>query len=289
VGEVSIYMKYYRSTLQKSSNPPHSSLKVNYGLSPSVAAWGIKGGMAAHLRIYEAALRVGLEHMHLSAKELIAWLGEHEIAISMATAHRALTDVRFFRLVTVRKNGKKGRPPKIYALVKPDKIGDMLGLPLGVISDAPELAAVDLSTTLNYKLALLGRYMMFNEYSTRKQQMEFWEWSKPTMIRWTREVCEITPQYNRRLRSDNLDYTVPINGEDYFLYHVQQREGDRRFWLEVIDRDGVILKLPCLRDIAKQWLSYSVITICEQLPNHYRVHAAYRDTPLWERGELLPY
>ena len=68
-------MKIYRSTPQKSSNLTESSLKVNYGLSPSVAAWGIKGGMAAHLRIYEAALRVGLEHMHFCASELIAWLG----------------------------------------------------------------------------------------------------------------------------------------------------------------------------------------------------------------------
>jgi len=273
-------MKIYRSTPQKSSNPDDSSLKANYGLSPSVAAWGIREGMAAHLRIYEAALRVGLEHMYFCANELIAWLAENEIPISMATAQRALTDVRFFRLVTIRKNGKKGRPPKIYTLVKPGKVGDMLGLPLGAMWDAPELAAVDLSTTLNYKLALLGRYMLFEEESTRKQQMTFWEWSKPTIIRWTREVCEITPQIDRSLRSDNLDYTAPINGEDYFLYHVSEREGDHRYWLEVITSDGEIRKMPCRREVAEDWLPRSVVTICEQLPNRYRVHAAYRDTPL---------
>jgi hypothetical protein len=283
-------MKYYLSAPQKSSNPAESSLNLHYGLAPSVAAQAVVQGMAAHARIYEAALRLGMDNLLFSAAELRLWLSANDIQISMATAQRALVDTAFFRLAGQRKTGKKGRPTNLYALVKPGEVGEKLGLPIGDSWDAPELTAVDLSSAHRYKLAILGRYMVWEDNSTRQQQIDFWGWSKPTLIRWTREVCEITPQI-KRIRSDMLHYTVPINGDEVFLYEVRQRETphDRRYWLEVVNGVGEICKLPCSVEIAARWLPRSVVTLCEQLPNQYRVRSAYRDAPVWEDAGLLPY
>lgn len=285
-------MKIYRHAPQKSSDPADSSLKLNYGLSRSVALLAIRAGLTAHLRIYEACMRLGMENMLISANDLIAWLGAHGIQISMATAQRTLVDTHFFRLATLHKNGKKGRPRKLYKMVKPYLVGEKLGLPMDAMWDASELAAVDLSTAMNYKLALLGRIMCFMRDSSRQEQMELWGWSKPTLIRWTREVCDITPQY-KRISSHNINFTAPINGNDGFLYEVRQRQntGSRKYWLEVVTRDGEIRKMPCTREIAADWLPKSEVVICEQLANWYMVRSAYRDTPFWERteGELLPY
>ncbi len=286
----SIYMEIYRSVPQKSSDLAQSSLNPSRGLTRSVAAWAVIAGMTAHLRIYEAALRLGMEKMFFSAAELCAWMGENGIHISMATAQRALVDTRFFRLSSLRRTGKKGRPCKIYKMVKPDKIGDMLGLEMDASWEASEFDTLDLSSAHRYKVALLARVMIWMDTSTRQQQMDFWGWSKPTLIRWTREVCEITPQF-KRIPSDNLNFTAPVNGEEVFLHEVSQREypRDRRYWLEVVTSDGEIRKLPCTVDMAALWLPLSVVTICEQLPNQYRVRDTYRDTPIWQRGELLPY
>ncbi len=285
-----LHMKIYLSPSQKSSDPADSSLKVNYGLSRSVALWAVRAGLVARLRIYEACLRLGMENMLISAHDLIAWLGAHGIKISMATAQRALVDSHFFRLATIHKTGKPGRPRKLYKMVKPQLVGEKFDLPLGATWDAPELAAVDLSTVMNYKLALLGRMMYFMRDSSRQEQMELWGWSKPTLIRWTREVCDITPQY-KRISNRNINFTAPINGADVFLGEVSARErtGSRRYWLEVVTRDGEIRKLPCTRNMAEGWVARSEVVICEQIANTYIVRSAYRDTPLWERGELLPY
>lgn len=285
-------MKIYPRVPQKSSDLVHSSLKVNYGLSRSVAVWAVRAGLTAHLRIYEACLRLGMENMLISANDLIAWLGAHGIQISMATAQRILVDTHFFRLATLAKTGKRGRPRKLYKMVKPRDLGEKMGIPMGATSDASEFAAVDLSTTLNYKLALLGRVMYMMRDSCRQEQMELLGWSKPTLIRWTREVCDITPQY-KRISSHNINFTVPINGDESFLYEVRQRQntGSRKYWLEVVTADGEIRKMPCTCEIAAQWLPKSEVVICEQLANRYIVRSAYRNTPIWERteGELLPY
>ena len=283
-------MKYYLSAPQKSSDPADYSFNPHYGLARSVAAQAVVKGMTAHLRLYEAALRLGMENMLFNAAELRLWLGTHDIPISMATAQRALVDSTFFCLAGQRKTGKKGRPTKMYSLVKPDQVGATVDVPLGASWDAPKLTAADLSSVQRYKLAILGRYMIWEDNSTRQQQIDFWGWSKPTLIRWTREVCDITPQF-KRIRSDSLNFTAPINGDDVFLYEVRQREypRDRRYWLEVINREGEICKLPCTVEIAARWLPLSVVMLCEQLPNQYRVRATYRDTLNWERGELLPY
>ncbi len=283
-------MEIYRHDTQKSSDLPYSSLNTSYGLSLNVATWAVAAGLTAHLRIYEAALRLGMENIAFNAADLCSWLAAHGIVISMATAQRVLTDTAFFRLVGLRKTGKKGRPSKLYAMVKPQQVGEYVGLPMGATDAAPEFNAADLSSAQHYKLALLGRVMRWMENSTRQQQMDLWGWSKPTLIRWTREVCEITPQF-KRIHSDSLNFTAPVNGDEVFLHEVREREypRDRRYWLEVINSDGEICKLPCTIEIAARWLPLSVVTICEQLPNYYRVHAAYCDTPLWERGDLLPY
>jgi hypothetical protein len=283
-------MKIYLSAPQKSSNPTDSSLNLHYGLSPSVAAAAVVQGMAAHARIYEAALRLGMNNLLFSAAELCLWLEANAIPTSMATAQRALVDTTFFRLAGQRKTGKKGRPTNLYALVKPDDVGEKLGLPLGDSWNAPEFSAVDLSSAHRYRLAILGRYMVWEDNSSRQQQIEFWGWSKPTLIRWTREVCDIIPQI-KRIRSDSLNFTAPINGDEVFLYEVGQREypRDRRYWLEVVNGAGEIRKLPCTVEIAAHWLPRLVVTICEQLPNQYRVRSAYRDAPIWEDAGLLPY
>ena len=86
---------------------------------------------------------------------------------------------------------------------------------------------------------------------------------------------------------------APINGPDVFLGEVSARErtGSRRYWLEVVTRDGVIRKLPCTRNMAEGWVARSEVVICEQLPNRYMVRSAYRYTPIWKltEYELLPY
>jgi hypothetical protein len=71
----------------------------------------------------------------------------------------------------------------------------------------------------------------------------------------------------------------------------RERTGSRRYWLEVVTRDGEIRKLPCTRNMAEGWVGRSEVVICEQLPNRYMVRSAYRDTPIWKRTEyeLLPY
>ncbi len=285
-------MKIYLSPSQKSSDPASSSLKINYGLRRSVALWAVRAGLTAHLRIYEACLRLAMENMLISAADLVAWLAAHGIIISMATAQRALVDTHFFRLATLAKTGKRGRPRKLYKMVKPHLVGKNLGLEMDVDWNAAELTAVDLSTTMNYKLALLGRVMCQMADSSRKEQIELWGWSKPTLIRLTREVCDITPQY-KRISSHSIDYTIPINGDEGFLFDVRHRQntGSRRYWLEVVTRDGEIRKLPCTREMAQGWLHRSEVVICEQLANSYRVRSAYRDAPVWKTNELglLPY
>ena len=286
-------MKIYRSAPQKSSDLADFRLSLHYGLTKSLAAQCVIKGMAAHARIYEFALRLGMENMPFSAADLRLWLGAKAIPISMATAQRALVDNVFFRLVGQRKTGKKGRPVNLYMLVKPRQLGEHFEMPLDVSWDAPRLNAADLASTQAYKLAILGRGMASMENSTRQQQMKVWGWSKPTLIRWTREVCEITPQY-KRIRSDSLNFTVPVNGDEVFLHEVRQREypRDRRYWLEVINQAGEICKLPCTVEIAARWLPESLVVICEQLPNQYRVRDTYRDIHVWDRageGALLPY
>src|SRR5258705_5874639 len=152
-------MKYYLSAPQKSSNPAESSLNGHYGLARSVAAQTVVKGMTAHLRIYEAALRLGMENLPFNAAELRLWLGAHDIHISMATAQRALVDSAFFCLAGQRKTGKKGRPTKIYTLVKPREVGETVGVPLDVSWDAPELTPVDLSSVQRSKRSTLVAHM----------------------------------------------------------------------------------------------------------------------------------
>ena len=78
-----------------------------------MAAVAVVQGMAAHARIYEATLRLGMESLLFSAAELCLWLDVNGVSISMATAQRALVDTTFFRLVHQRKTGKKGRPTNL--------------------------------------------------------------------------------------------------------------------------------------------------------------------------------
>src|SRR3982751_5761765 len=101
-------MKEYRSAPQKSSDSASRSLSFEYGLHISVSTGLIAKGQAAHQRIYEVALRLGVEHVHFSAGELIAWLAENGIDISMATIQRALVDERFFHFEKVQPTGKRG-------------------------------------------------------------------------------------------------------------------------------------------------------------------------------------
>lgn len=284
-------MKYYRPDSQKSSNLTESYFNQRYGLSRSVAAQAIIHGMAAHIRIYEAALRLGMETMIFSATDLIAWLAVHNIIISMATAQRVLVDTDLFVRVSQRKTGKRGRPINLYEMVSSRQLSEKLLVPIAADWNAPELTPTDLSSAMHYTLAILGRAMCKMDNSTRQQQIEFWGWSKPTMIRRTRKVCDIIPQY-KRISSDSLNFTAPINGDDVFLWEVRERENtrSRRYWLEIVNGAGEICKLPCRTEIAARWLPKSVVVLCEQLPNRYLPHAPYRDTPPWEGGGgSLPY
>ncbi len=283
-------MEIYRSVPQKSSNLPSTKFEISYGLSRSVAAQAVKHGMSAHIRIYEAGLRLGLEQVILTGADLVAWLSAHDIELSRAQAQRVLVDRVLFEQVGEYRSGKRGRPTKLYRMMPPLKVGQHFGIPMGASYDAPYLAAADLSSAMRYRLAIFGRGMVWMEESSRAAQVKFWARSKPTLIRWTQEVSLIAPQI-QYVRSDQLSYTAPMNGDAVFLYDVRQREdsGSHKYWLEVVDEQGEIRKLPCKRAIAERWYGRSVVTICEQVTNRYRIHAAYRDPPIWERGEPLPY
>lgn len=85
--------------------------------------------------------------------------------------------------------------------------------------------------------------------------------------------------------SEDDHYHYVSNWQDLFLWDVAEAARDKRykFWLEIVNSAGEIRKLPCSVENARNWLGKSVVTLCQQLPNHYTVHLAYRDPPEWMR------
>jgi len=140
--------------------------------------------------------------------------------------------------------------------------------------------------TRNTTLALFGRYMEKNEESSRAEQAEFWGVSKPTLIRWTHEVCDVIPQVCR-IRSDERQFVTPKDGFEAFFREVSEREAkdSHRYWLEVVTIEGEIRKLPCRLSLAEEWRRVGHVTICQQLPNRYITRDAYRDKLVCESGD----
>jgi hypothetical protein len=140
---------------------------------------------------------------------------------------------------------------------------------------------VDFSTSKNYRQAITGRVLETRPKQSRQTQIRLWEVCKKTIIRWTGEVSDVLPQIERR-DSDSYPFTLypdPQTQRDVFLWKVSdaERTKSHKYWLEIVNDDGEIRKLPCTQDNARRWLEKSVVSLCKQLPNRYRVHAAYRE------------
>ena len=277
-------MELYLSDRQKSSDLLLADYRMAYGLSLSTAAQAIKMGMTAHIRIYDAMLRLAWAGLYLCAAELSKDLTDAGIPLSLAQAQRVLKDKRLFSFVKEIENGKRGRRTKMYVMVSPQKVGDDLGTGLGATIEAPKLMPVDLSSVKNYRNAILGRVLEVRYNDCRQAQIEFWQVCKQTIIRWTKEICEILPRIKTR-RSDDTSFTMypdPQMQKDVFLWKVgdAERTKSRKYWLEIVNDAGEIRKLPCTQDNARRWLKKGVVTLCEQQSNFYSVHAAYRDPPM---------
>jgi hypothetical protein len=273
-------MELYLSDTQKSSDLLPADYRIGYGLSLSVAATAIKAGMTAHIRIYDAALRLGWAGLLVTAAELLRDMNNAGIPLSPAQAQRVLKDECLFSFVCERKTGKRGRQAKCYRMVDPKVLCASLGFPFGAVNYAPKMMPVDFSSVLHYKLAMVGRGLYVRRDDCRLAQIETWDVSKSTIIRWTREVSLVFPQIER-VSSDHDFYGWHPAGKDMFLLKVNEAAKGKRhkFWLEVITEDGEIIRLPCEVEIARRWLLRSVVTLCEQQPNYYSVHSAYRDPP----------
>ncbi len=277
-------MKLYLSADQKSSELPPADYRMGYGLSLSVAAQAIKMGMTAHIRFYDVMLRLGWAGLWVIAAELSDDMTNSGIPLSPAQAQRILKDDRLFTFVGERQTGERGRRTKCYVMVSPQKVGDDLGIGLGATNDAPKLMPVDHSSVKNYRNAILGRVLEVRYNDCRQAQIEFWQVCKQTIIRWTKEICEILPRIKTR-RSDDPGfkmYSDPQTQADVFLWVVSDAAAKRshKYWLEIVNGAGEIRKLPCTLDNARRWLKKSVVTLCEQQSNFYSVHAAYRDPPM---------
>jgi hypothetical protein len=277
-------MELYLSDDQKSSELLPVDYRIGYGLSLMTAAQAIKLGMTAHIRIYDVGLRLGLGIMSLTAEELVYELSTCGISLSPAQAQRVLKDERLFTFAGERKTGQRGRQARTYRMVDPDILCKNLGSAIGAVNFAPKLMPVDFSTSNNYRRAITGRVLENRPKQSRQTQMRLWEVCKKTIIRWTREISEVIPQIQRR-ESDSHEFTMypnPQTRRDVFLWKVYDGESSKshKYWLEIVNDAGEIRKLPCTQDNARRWLDKSVVTICKQLPNRYRVHAAYREPPM---------
>jgi hypothetical protein len=279
-----LFMESYLSTPQKSSDLLPADYRIHFGISLSDAVLAIKLGMTAHVRIFDAMLRFGLGGFPVSAAEIAEELTRWGIPLSPAQAQRVLTDERLFRFVEERKTGKRGRQAKLYCMHDSETLCQKLGFVLGVVNYAPELMPVDFSTGLNYKHMMAGRVLAVRNEDSRLTQTKMWRVCRQTIIRWTKAISEITPRIERRTTEDD-HYQVVSNWEDVFLRDVDEAAKEKRykFWLEIVNNAGEIRKLPCTVDNARSWLKKSVVTLCQQLPNHYYVHRAYRDPPICMR------
>lgn len=274
-------MELYLSDTQKSSDLPPADYRMGFGLSLSAATQAIKMGMTAPMRIYDAMLRLSWGVLLVTAAALADDLTKAGIPLSKAQAQRILKDERLFTFVKEIKTGERGRQAKAYVMRPPLKVCEDLGISIGAVNYAPKLMPIDLSSVKNYRDAILGRTLEVRYNDSRRTQTQFWEVSKPTMIRWTRDICEILPRIKTR-RSDDTSFRMypdPETQKDAFLWVVSDAEKTRshKYWLEIVNSLGEIRKLPCTKDNARRWLDKSVVTLCEQQSNFYSVHAAYRD------------
>lgn len=274
-------MQAYPPLPQKSSDLLPVDYMIDYGFPMSIAAEAIKQGKAAHMRIYEAALRYGLEGLLLTAAELVEHMRIVGIALSPAQAQRILTDNMLFEFVESSRNGKRGRPKKRYQMRSPKSVAKALGYKdWGAERDAPRLRPEDLASARRYKLAIFGRIMVVRYEDSRQTQVRHWQFSRQTLIRWTQITCHIWPQIERR-RSDNRRYSWygDENDAQLFLQDVAtaMQKKPHKYWLEVVNHAGEIRKLPCSTELARQWLAKGMVTLCEQRPNLYGVRAGYCD------------
>ena len=274
------HMELYTAPSQKSSDLNYTDeYYPGYGLSFSAAVAAVRAGMASHVRFYEAAIRLRLTESTFTAADFLRWLNQNGVTSSSAQVYRALTDRRLFTVAGFHRTGGKGRPTRLFRLVPPEQFSASLGIPFGARHDAPYLLPEYLASTVRYTLAIFARWLDTAADTTRNQQVKEWGLTRQTIIRRTRLVSTIAYQYERT-RSDNFNkYQAFINWDDVFLADVRKavETGSRKFFLEVTTRAGEIIRVPCRRDIAADWLSRSVVVICQQLHNHYTIHDRYRN------------
>jgi len=274
-------MELYLSGDQKSSDLLPADYRIGFGLPLSTAAQAIKLGMTAVIRIYDVMLRLGWAGLPTYAAEISQELTEIGVPLSPAQAQRVLKDERLFTFVGERKTGLRGRQTKQYVMRPSQAVADDLGTGLGATNSAPKLMPVDHASVKNYRNAILGRAIDVRPKDSRRTMMRIWEVCKQTIIRWTREICEILPRI-KSTRSDDWEfklYADPENQKAAFIWAVSDAEQtkSRKYWLEIVNTAGEIRKLPCTVDNASRWLKKGVVTLCEQQSNFYSVDRCFLD------------